>query len=127
MAEKIRFEDSALALRSQRMANIASNIANADTPGFKARDINFSQALADATKSTISIQQTQAGHISTPLRSTVSLHYRMQSQPSMDGNSVDMDQERATFVENAVKTQMSFQFAMEEYLEVGNLIRSLKD
>lgn len=127
MAEQIRFDDAALALRSQRMAIIASNIANADTPGYKARDISFSQALSDATRPTLSMQQTQAGHISTPLRSTVSLDYRMQSQPAMDGNSVDMDQERATFVDNAIKTQMSFQFAMEEYLEAGNLIRSLKD
>lgn len=126
MGDEIRFEDAALALRSQRMTVLASNIANADTPGYKARDFRFSEALANATRFVMPMQQTNAEHIATPLRSTVDLDYRTQLQPAMDGSSVDMDLELAAYSENSVRTQIALQWAMEEYIETGNMINSLK-
>jgi len=99
-----QFQQNALNLRAFRQQLIASNIANADTPGFKARDIDFAAALSRAT----------TGH-SVPLRTTSNRHlgaasqnepatvlYRTPRQPSIDGNTVDMDVERNRFADNAV-------------------------
>lgn len=90
---------SALALRSQRMALLASNIANAATPGYKARDIDFDKAMALASKGASA--ETAAGD---------SVAYRVPLQSSLDGNTVELSTEQAQFAENAIayKTTLSF-------------------
>ena len=124
----------ALALRSERQTAIASNIANVDTPGFKARDIDFAKELdrasggkstrdagvstksAPALQATTSSQPTHAGHI--PLRgngSTVSTRdsqmlYRKPDQASIDGNTVELDRERAVFADNSVHYEATLRF-----------------
>lgn len=126
MLSEVRFEDTALALRSQRMAIIASNLANAETPNFKARDLNFAEELQNATKATIPMRSTQRAHITTPLRSTVNLDYTPTDQPSADGNTVDPHKERASFAMNAIRMQAAFQSAVEEYAELSNMMKNLR-
>ena len=90
----------ALALRSQRLDLIASNIANASTPGYKARDIDFDKALADASR--------RQGSVSSALENAMG--YRIPLQPSSDGSTVEMSTEQALFAENAVKYRTTLSF-----------------
>ena len=94
----LNFNHQALNLRSHRQQVLASNIANADTPGFKARDFDFKSALAAAVATPTANES--AGGTATP--SQPDLLYRSIVQPSIDGNTVDMDVERAQFAENTV-------------------------
>lgn len=111
-----RFHQQALSLRSERQQVLASNIANADTPNYKARDFDFATALREATAggtATASpLKTTTAGHMNgaQSMERTTSgqeLKYRTVQQGSVDGNSVDMDTERAQFTDNAVHYQTS--------------------
>lgn len=93
--EMFRFQSQALKLRSYRQELLAANIANADTPHYKALDIDFRQALANATA--------PAGAATGTLGAAPTLLYRVPSQPSLDGNTVEMDAERANFADNTVR------------------------
>jgi flagellar basal-body rod protein FlgB len=95
-------------LQSRRTEVLASNLANADTPNFKARDVDFRAALADASApgSTLQMKATRAGHLGTNgAGDQVSLQYRTPLAPSLDGNTVDTHLEQAAFAENAVRYQ----------------------
>ena len=94
---------------------IASNIANADTPGYVARDMNFSQALKEATgalQPMRTLATSQPGHIAGApgARAEANLLYATPSQTSLDRNTVDMDRERANFVDNSVKYEATLRF-----------------
>jgi flagellar basal-body rod protein FlgB len=111
--EAMQFHSTALRLRSERQQVLASNIANADTPGYKAQDFDFagslSAALSGAAPQSPALAATAAGHIA-PARSSLpppTLQYRTPSQSSVDGNSVEMDTERANFADNAVRYEAS--------------------
>ena len=109
------FQSQALVLRSERQRLIASNIANADTPGYVARDMNFAQALREATGSVRAappLAATQPGHIagSAAARADTNLLYANPSQTNLDRNTVDMDRERANFADNAVKFEATLRF-----------------
>ena len=93
--ELLNFNHQALNLRAQRQQVLASNIANADTPGYRARDFDFKSALATATA------QPAAGAAPSPAAQP-ELLYRSVIQPTIDANTVDMDVERAQFAENTV-------------------------
>lgn len=121
LTNDLDFHGKALVVRAERQRVIASNIANADTPGYVARDLNFRDAMAHAMGSggpqgaATSSAPANAGHI--PLSSTTgelgsgsSLGYAAQTQPSMDGNSVDLDRERGNFVDNAVRYESTLRF-----------------
>ncbi len=132
LSSQFDFHGEALKLRSERQRVIASNIANADTPGYLSRDMNFKAALANATKGSPGATQlasvamsgtlaaTSAAHISVPTVSInnaggngagpVPLMYRQPVQGSMDGNTVDMDMERANFADNSVRYEASLRF-----------------
>ena len=108
----------ALRLRSQRAELLARNLANADTPGFEARDIDFKAAL-DAVRQQdggSTLATTRTGHLG--LGGTTAdagvpesaLLYRVPVAPSADGNTVDVQLEQAAFAENAVKYQATLQF-----------------
>lgn len=106
------FHQTALRLRQQRQEVLASNIANADTPGYKARDMDFSQALARASEAHGRLPDTQLAltsqrHIPAAAQSPVSgeLLYRTPLQPRLDGNTVDMDVERVEFADNTMRYQ----------------------
>ena len=110
----------ALPLRSQRTEVIAANIANADTPGYRARDIDFKSALAAAggTQSAAHMQTTQVRHISTAaVNGTAAgeLKYRTPLAPALDGNTVDTQLEQAAFAENSVRYQATLSFLSAKF------------
>ena len=122
LTSSLDFHSKALVLRAERQRVIASNIANADTPGYAGRDINFKEAMDAATGATAQSLTPSAGadgtsnprHIalqtSTAGLGSTALRYTTQSQPAMDGNSVDMDRERANFVDNSVRYEATLRF-----------------
>jgi flagellar basal-body rod protein FlgB len=110
-------QTKALLLRAERQRTISSNIANVDTPGYVARDFKFGEAMAAAMGgSTIAgASQTDKRHMQIPSAdlsgsSTVALGYSVQSQPNMDNNTVDLDRERANFVDNSVRYEATLRF-----------------
>ena len=100
---------AALQVRAQRMGVLASNIANASTPGFKARDIDFSVALASMEGGDRSL--------------TAATMYRVPTQTSMDGNTVELSQEQTAFAENAIQYQTTLSFLNGR---IATLTRALK-
>ena len=131
------FQAKALLIRADRQRLIASNIANVDTPGYVGHDINFQEAMQNAlgTSTSLSVKLTQptsgtgmttvgySGDGTThprhiPLQSQLSslsadgptLAYTPVTQPAMDGNSVDIDRERANFVDNSVRYESTLRF-----------------
>lgn len=114
LTDSLDFHGQALSLRSERQRLIASNIANADTPGYVARDMNFNQALREATgqQAGATLSTTRAGHIplATGARAEANLEYATNSQTNLDGNTVDMDRERANFADNAVHFEATLRF-----------------
>ena len=109
---------AALKLRSQRMELLANNLANADTPNFKARDIDFRTALAEVSKTGSTSAATpmavnRPNHIpvaAAGAEQSPHLMYRTPLAPSLDGNTVDAQLEQAAFAENAVRYQASLNF-----------------
>lgn len=99
---------TALQLRSQRLAMLASNIANAATPNYKAKDLNFSEALRLATDG----ESTDAA-----------VSYRVPIQPSLDGNTVELATEQTAFAENAIAYRSSLSFLQGR---VSTMMRALK-
>jgi flagellar basal-body rod protein FlgB len=117
LTNALDFQAQALNLRSERQRLIASNIANADTPGYVARDMNFAQALRNATgtmQPAATMAASQPGHITgnaaTDGASFSTLNYAAPSQTNLDRNTVDMDRERASFADNTVKYEATLRF-----------------
>jgi flagellar basal-body rod protein FlgB len=111
--DAFRFHETALSLRSQRQELLASNIANADTPNYKAKDIAFGSALENALRDNGSgpstLSKTDLAHLAHSANSDelgpggTPFLYRSVVQGSIDGNTVDMDVERNQFADNAVR------------------------
>ncbi|MER0170229.1 MAG: flagellar basal body rod protein FlgB [Nitrosomonas sp.] len=109
--KELNLYHQALNLRAARQELLASNVANADTPNFKARDIDFSSVLREKLSLTTNTTQvglitTSSGHISTDPAGILggdNLLYRVPLQPSADGNTVDMNMERTQFADNSIK------------------------
>ncbi|MBA5638241.1 flagellar basal body rod protein FlgB [Duganella sp. LX20W] len=107
----LRFHEAALSLRSQRQTVLASNIANGDTPNYKARDIDFSSALQNALAASAPapLRTTAAQHFPNPPKDGAALPdgtpllYRGVVQGAVDGNTVDMDVERNQFADNGLR------------------------
>ena len=123
------FHQTALRIRAERQELIAANVANADTPNYKARDIDFGTALAKALENNapgtvpaategVAPAMTSSRHLpgvaitSLPADGTLSTGkmYRSVSQGSVDGNTVDMDVERNQFADNAIRYEASLTF-----------------
>jgi flagellar basal-body rod protein FlgB len=128
LTQALDFQAQALTLRAERQRLIASNIANADTPGYQAREMDFASALAQATSKSGG-QGGQAGvgaahdaFDSTPLGlgEQTNLIYARHSQDSIDRNTVDLDRERASFADNGVKYEATLRF-------INNSVRSMLD
>ena len=107
--DMLSFHTQALRVRDQRQQVLASNIANADTPNYKARDLDFRSALQGALNGAVSsggtaLATTTPGHLpgNPGSAADAGLLYRTPSQGSVDGNTVDMDAERAAFADNAI-------------------------
>ena len=100
----------ALKTYSGRNRILASNIANADTPNYKARDVDFKKVLSDATGGASTLRRTHARHLDAGGNGATGsgqLLYRTPHQPSLDGNTVESDVEQAKFAENAMRYQTS--------------------
>jgi flagellar basal-body rod protein FlgB len=115
LTDSLSFQAQALTLRAERQRLIASNIANADTPGYQARDMNFAQALQQATSGMASagtMQATQPGHMQPAggPGGDASLQYALPSQTNLDRNTVDLDRERASFADNSLKYEAALRF-----------------
>ena len=113
--DTLDFQGQALSLRSDRQRLIASNIANADTPGYVARDFDFAQALREATLAQPGAQvlaRSNVGHLGASPAGAAQprLNYATPSQTNLDRNTVDMDRERAAFADNAVKYEATLRF-----------------
>jgi len=107
----------ALKLQSQRMEVLANNLANADTPGYKARDIDFKAALAQAGSpgASLPLSTTSAGHLGGASANGTgdtsgALKYRVPLAPSLDGNTVDAQLEQAAFADNTVRYHATLSF-----------------
>lgn len=112
----LEFQRNALNLLVQRQELIASNIANADTPHFKARDIDFKAALAGRLSSRRAsgeaLSRTHRAHLGPAGEAggAAPVNYRGEFQPGVDGNTVNMDVERAAFAETALRLEAALTF-----------------
>jgi len=120
----------ALELRSRRTEVLASNIANADTPNYKARDISFKDALSTLLDSQqnqsqgLAIAQTRNDHLASSAPTSQSnLMYRNPLLPALDGNTVDVHKEQADFAENSLQFQAAYQFLNGRFKGLMTAIR----
>ena len=115
----------ALSLRSRRTEILASNLANEDTPGYKARDVDFRAAMGKARSDQLSLARTHSAHQADPgnLPEGALLKYRQPLQASIDGNTVDAQKEQAAFAENAVNYQATLSFLSSR---IKGLMRAIK-
>lgn len=116
----------ALEARVKRAEVLANNMANADTPGFKARDMDFQAMMKQAqdSMSGFGMEKTNPGHMDTSTGAgNADLLYRVPNQPSVDGNTVDAQAEQTRFMRNAMDYQASFQFLSSKF---SGLTKALK-
>ncbi|QKS28549.1 MAG: Flagellar basal body rod protein FlgB [Accumulibacter sp.] len=111
----LQFQQQALGLRASRQQLLAGNIANADTPNFKARDFNFAAALENAlagrSVGALPLTMTASRHLAgDPDQRAPWLLYRQPAQPSADGNTVEMDVEGAQLAENSIFYEAGLSF-----------------
>ena len=113
----LRFHQEALNLRARRQEVLSANIANADTPNFKARDLDLSSALMDAVdrgrqSQSLSMTGTSSRHLEGQAHASADteLLYRTPTQSSLDGNTVEMDVERVKFADNTLRYEASLTF-----------------
>lgn len=111
----LNFHQTALNIRAGRQEILSSNVANADTPKYKARDIDFSSVLGDALSANTNktnLTTTSPLHIGLDSKNSVASQalYRIPQQPSADGNTVDMDTERTRFADNSIMYDASLTF-----------------
>jgi flagellar basal-body rod protein FlgB len=107
--------ETSLSLRAHRAQVLADNLANADTPNYKARDVDFSKVLryTETRMDPSRLQATHVRHLSAPAPLSVAgaeLQYRVPMQPSLDGNTVNAELEQARFMDNALRYQASLRF-----------------
>lgn len=107
--------ETSLSLRAHRAQVLADNLANADTPNYKARDVDFSEMLrhTETRMEPSRLQATHVRHLSAPASLSVAgaeLQYRVPMQPSLDGNTVNAELEQARFMDNALRYQASLRF-----------------
>jgi flagellar basal-body rod protein FlgB len=121
---------NALLLRGRRLEVIAANMANADTPNYKARDFDFQAALEEANAATepVALVTNSPLHMAATASESPSssMLYRIPYQPSLDGNTVEMAVEQAAFTENRIRYEYELQEAGDETKDVLDLFKSLK-
>ncbi|WP_221794682.1 flagellar basal body rod protein FlgB [Oceanobacter mangrovi] len=124
--------DEALQLRGKRAEVLANNLANSDTPGFKARDFDFRTALDNAVEQSkvgtsqqtgLAMERTAAGHIAGHGYIEDDLSYRNPMQPAIDGNTVDSQIEQALYARNSLDYNASFEFLSAKFKGLKGAIR----
>lgn len=130
IAQNVSVYSQALNLRTQRHQLLASNIANADTPNYKARDFNFERAMQNAlagrtAAGAIGLARTATGHLDgAGGASPAELQFRKETQSAVDGNTVDMDVERAQMAENALQYQILTQLIGDKFKGLRSALAS---
>lgn len=116
--------EQALYLQSRRAGVLASNLANADTPNYKARDLDFSAALRQAGHG-VRMAATNPHHLQSRGAGLPGgeLQYRIPNAPSLDGNTVDVDTEQAAFAENALHYQATLRFLSGRFRGIKNALK----
>ncbi len=128
--ENLSVYSQAMNLRVQRHQVLASNIANADTPNYKARDFSFEKAMQSAVvgrgdPGAIELARTAAGHQTGGAGSASTfLKYRSENQSAVDGNTVDMDVERTQLAENALQYQILTQLISNKFQGIRSALAS---
>lgn len=103
--------EQALYTRARRTEVLGANMANADTPGYKARDLDFREVLAATQGAELAATRTHGKHLGTAATSAEpDLKYRIPHQPSEDGNTVELHIEQANFADNAIRYQATLTF-----------------
>jgi flagellar basal-body rod protein FlgB len=104
--------EEALRLRARRSEVLAANMANADTPGYKARDFDFQAMLRKEVQQPVRLAATHSGHIRPDhgIVAGTQMGYRIPQQPSLDGNTVEVEREQTEFSANALRYQASLRF-----------------
>lgn len=119
--------DDAIAVREKRAEVLANNIANADTPHYQARDVDFKSILAGESQSvkTLKMTKTNESHHESVMHPdfAADLMYRIPNQASVDGNTVDLQEEMARYTENALDYQASFDFLNRKFKGLTNAIK----
>lgn len=105
LTDAMNFQAQALTLRAERQRLLASNIANADTPGYQSRDMDFAKALREATS-----PAAETSNQTLTQRTQGALQNSLSAMTSLDSNTVDMDRERASFADNTIKYEASLRF-----------------
>ncbi|MFP2770623.1 flagellar basal body rod protein FlgB [Oceanisphaera sp. KMM 10153] len=115
----------ALVARSERAELLAGNLANADTPGYKAKDMDFQSALSQAqTNQGFSLSRTSQQHFAVELSPPGTVQFRVPNQPDTgDGNTVDVQTERNNYMENALQYQASLEFLNGK---ISGLLKAIK-
>ena len=130
IAQNFAVLSKALDLRAQRHQVLASNIANADTPGYKARDFEFGTAMQNAMQGRssaggVNMVLTSAGHQrGNGMSGPAALQYRTETQSAVDGNTVDMDVERSSITDNALQYQILTQLINNKFQGLRSAISS---
>ena len=130
LEQSISVFSQALNLRTQRHQVLASNIANADTPNYKARDFGFEAAMQNAIAGRrdvgrVDMARTSGGHIvGAGAGGSAALKYRSETQSAVDGNTVDMDVERAQIAENAMQYQILTQLISNKFQGIRSALAS---
>ena len=114
---------AALQLRHKRMEILSSNIANAATPGYKARDLDFASAYSNALAGTGNLEKTSPLHLSTAGAGTADTKFRSPLSASLDGNTVELHVEQLQFAENAMRYEASLNFLSDR---ISGLRKALK-
>jgi len=120
----LQFHQTALGVQARRQELLASNIANADTPNYKARDVDFASALKGAMGGRfgpLALASTSSRHLTGASGSALDgyVGFRQEFQSSVDGNTVNMDVERAAFAENSIHYEASVTF-------INSLLRGMQ-
>jgi flagellar basal-body rod protein FlgB len=121
--EALGIHPHALAMREKRSEILAANLANADTPGYKARDLDFKSILKQNMPSAPAMERTQAGHFAPQQLLDSHVMYRNPTQVSLDGNTVEANTEQARYAENAVQYQASLHFINGSFSELMTALR----
>lgn len=121
--------EKALGFRAQRAEVLASNIANADTPNYRARDLDFAEVLAEQSakgaRQPVGLQRTDSQHIAAEgiQLADPALRFRTPFHPSIDQNTVDIQQEQSNYAENAVQFQASFTLLNSKFKGLVSALR----
>ena len=115
--------ENTLQLRASRAEVLANNLANSDTPHFKARDFDFNKVLEGESKRSLAMQVTNESHQRGSVDTETELQFRNPYQPAIDGNTVDSQMEQSFYTENALRFNASFQFLSGRFKGLSGAIK----